>query len=390
MHGLKTKLEYILKHNTFFSMVFRTIASTCVRLVGLFVPLDENAVLFSGLNRGYNDSPRAIYEYMISVPKYGKFRYIWALDNPDGVDIPGNCKKIKSDTFKYFITSLSCKYWITCVNIERGLKYKKKKTVYLNTWHGTPIKTVGNSASGRKDFNFSHIDYFCSAGKYEEKIYIRDFKLKPQSIINTGLPRNDELYGVTDQNVTAIKKELGLPLDKKVILYAPTWRDSVDGGKTYAIRPPIDINLWRNKLADNYILLFRVHHYTTKLLGIQFDDFVRDYTNYARINDLLKVSDLLISDYSATIFDYSILEKPIICFGYDYDSYKEERGLYFDLNKEMPGGVVKDQNGVIEKILKCDYGSECEKTKEFKNKFLNYGGTATKECVNVLFGNINE
>ena len=385
MQAFKSKIEYILKHNTIINLVFKYIFSTLIRIWGVFFPVDDKAIIFSGHGRKYNDSPRTIYEYLIKQPEFQDFRYIWALDDPEGTRIPGRCSKVKIDTFKYFRATLICKYWIACVNIERGLKYKKKKTIYLNTWHGSPIKTIGNAAARRNDYDFSHIDYFCSSGQYEKEIYIRDFHLRPESIINTGLPRNDELYHFTQDEAINTKTELDIPIDKKVILYVPTWRDSSDKGKTYTIRPPINISLWMDKLENDYVMLFRMHPYTSKLLGIQFNSFIRDYTSYYNINDLLKISDILISDYSAILFDFSIIERPMICFGYDYNSYAKERGLYINLEEVIPGGVLKTEGAVIDRILNCEWDKECELTRIFKRKYLEHGGNATKECINSLF-----
>ena len=99
--------------------------------MGLFIPLDDKLIIFSGHSRKYNDSPKAIYEYIISHDEYKGYKYIWALENPDEVDIPGDPTKIKSDTIEYFKATLRAKYWVTCVNIERGLHFKKKKCIYF-------------------------------------------------------------------------------------------------------------------------------------------------------------------------------------------------------------------------------------------------------------------
>ena len=108
--------------------------------------------------------------------------------------------------------------------------------------------------------------------------------------------------------------------------------------------------------------------------------------SYPVINDLFKVADILISDYSACIADYSILERPVICFAYDYDDYKSTRGLYIDFAKEMPNGILDTEDKVIEHILTMDYQKECEKTREMvKNKFTYLGGHATEMCVEKMF-----
>ena len=145
------------------------------------------------------------------------------------------------------------------------------------------------------------------------------------------------------------------------------------------------MSLWEEQLKNEYVFLLRTHPYTNKLMGVSFNDFVRDFSGYHSINDLMKVSDILVSDYSATIFDYSILERPIICFAYDYEEYKKERGLVMSLEDEMPGGVDFSERDVLKRILNMDYDGECELVKKFKNKYIVYGGSATKKCVEALF-----
>ena len=179
---------------------------------------------------------------------------------------------------------------------------------------------------------------------------------------------------------------LGIPEGKKVILYAPTWRDSSDLGKNYDMSVPINWETWRKELADDYVLLIRTHPLTTKLLNVKFDDFIRYFSDYPDVNDLMIAADIMISDYSSIIFDYAILGRPIICFGYDYDEYVKHRGFYFDLDKEFPSGIVRTETDVLNLIKNMNYQEECKKTIAMKNKFVQYGGNATERCVSALFG----
>ena len=386
MHGFRSRLDYVLKHNQTINKIFRCIVSAFMRIWGWFILMDRKMIVFSGHSRKYNDSPRAIYEYMIAHSEYKDYKFVWALEDPDNVIIPGPAIKIKADTPQYFKYTLKAKYWITCVNIERSLHYKKKKCVYLNTWHGVAFNCVGNAAGGRQDYDFSNIDLFCYESEYQKNIFKRDFNVREEALIPTGLPRNDGLYHVSKDEVIKLKKKLGLPLDKKVIMYAPTWRDSYDKGASYAIKPPMNLERWERELKDEYVLLFRTHAYTTKLLGVTFNEFCLDFTSYPVINDLFKVADVLISDYSACIADYSILERPVICFAYDYKDYKSTRGLYIDFNREMPNGILDTEEKVISHIKTMDYDAECVKTKDMiKNKFTYLGGNATEMCVKAMF-----
>lgn len=387
MHGFRARLDYLLKHNYFVNRVFNFSVSFVLRGMGLFMKMDDKMIIFSGHTRKYNDSPRALYEYILAHPEqYGQYKCVWALEDPENVDVPGNPIKVKADTLAYFKICLKAKYWVTCVNIERSLHFKKNGCRYLNTWHGTPFKCCGNDAGGRKDYNFNSLDYFCYAGDYEKEIYMRAFNIKKEAMIPTGIPRNDELYHVDEDEIVALKEKLGLPLDKKVIMYAPTWRDSTDHGKTCSITPPISVDKWEKELGSDYVIIFRMHAYTNKLMGLEFNDVIRDFSSYPAINDLFKVSDILISDYSASLIDFSILERPVICFAYDYEDYKKNRGLYLDLRKEMPSGVLSTEDDVINQIKTMNYQEECIKTKNMiKDRLLQFGGNATKMCLDKLF-----
>ena len=383
--SMKAKMEHILKHNRAVQTIYRYTMSAAFRFLGLFVKTDENLVLMNGHGFRFNDSPRAIFYKMQELGMLDKYHVVWALKDPDNYDICG-AEKIKMDTFKYFVTALKAKYWISCVNIERALRFKKKNTIYLNTWHGASLNHVGNAVSGRNDFHFEHINYFCFNGEYERDFIIRDFNVRPEALIETGYPRNDELYSATEKTKQELREKLNIPKGKKVILYAPTWRESNDGGASFKLAPPITWDKWKEKLGEDYIVLLRTHPYTTKLMNVEFDDFVWNCVEYPSVNELMIAADIIISDYSCILLDYSILEKPLICFGYDYDAYKAVRGFYFDMEKVVPNGVIRAEDDVIEHILALDYGKECEKTKKFKEDHMEYGGNATISCINKVFG----
>lgn len=384
--GVKSHIEYLLKHNAFIQKSYKVCFGTALRMVGLFVKTDPNLVLINSLGgKRFGDSPKMIYDYLRNHEEYKHLRMVWSfVDDPTKYET--GCENIKMDTWTYFKTALKAKYWISNVNIERGLDFKKKATHYLNTWHGVPLKYIGNDCPGRNDYDMSYVNSFCYSGPFEFDIYQRAFKVKADNLLLSGLPRNDELYHVNAEKVDEMRKRLNIPEGKKVLLYAPTWRESEDGGKTYNLAPPVDFKKWEKELGDEYVLLFRAHHFTTQHMKIQFNDFIRDASDYPAINDLMIASDILISDYSATIFDYCVLERPIISFAYDFDDYKESRGLYIDLPTELPCGIFKTEDEVIKSIKTMDYFAACERTKAFKSKYVPVGGNATELCVKALFG----
>ena len=353
------------------------------RFLGFFIKNDDNLVLFvSFMGMGFNDSPKAIYDYMKSHPEYKKYRCVWAFEHPEQHP---EIETVRIDSANYFRTALKAKYWVTNTNIERGLKFKKKKQVYLNTWHGIALKHIGNDCPGRNDYNFDTVDHLVVSGSHDEKVWKSAFNANESTYLRCGMPRNEELWLATENMREELRIRLGLPSDKKIILYAPTWRDSTDGGKSYEIKPPIHFDIWKKELGSDYIVLFRAHHLTTKVLGVKFDEFVRDYSEYNNVNDLMIVSDLLITDYSAISFDYSVLCKPIFCYAYDYEKYLSDRGTYFDIDKKYPNKSCRTEEELLNRIRNIDYNAECANTKRFRDEFIQYGIGATEACVKALF-----
>lgn len=381
---MRQRLIYILKHNAFIQKLYRVIMSFVFKVWGAFLPTDDKLVIFvSFMGMGFNDSPKAIYDYMQVHPEYKQYRCVWAFEHPEKFP---NLETVKIDTAAYFNTALRAKYWITNTNIERGLRFKKKNQVYLNTWHGIALKHIGNDVAGRKDFNFDTVDHLVVSGSHDEKVWKSAFNAKESTYLRCGMPRNEELWLADEKKKALIREKLGLPADKKVILYAPTWRESTDGGKSYEIKPPIHFDVWKRELGAEYIVLFRAHHQTTKVLGVQYDEFVRDASDYPAVNDLMIASDMLITDYSAIAFDYAVLCKPMFIYAYDYETYLAERGTYFDIDDRYPNKSCRTEDELLSRIKGIDYKAECENTHRFRDEFIQYGVGATEACVKAEFG----
>ncbi len=382
------KIEYLLKHNKFVQKTYVIVFSLLFRFLGLFIRPDPHRIIFqSMIGKSFGDSPRVLFDRIRNDKRFDGYKFVWAFDDPEKFHVKG-AEKVKLNSLSYYIETLRAGIWITNVNIERGLRYKPKSTVYLNTWHGVPVKIIGNSQKTRSDYDYSDVDFMCCSCEFERNIFIRDFKVRKEATVKCGMPRNDELYHIDAKLIDKYRKELNIPTDKKVILYAPTWRDSSDGGKSYQISPPIDIDYWQRLLGDEYVMLFRMHHLTTEMMGITFNDFVRDLSDYPEINKLMIVADILISDYSATIFDYSILERPIISFAYDYEEYSQNRGFYENLCDVVCGNVFKTQEDVISHIKNMDNKKEIKKAASIKNRYIDTDGQATEACIDFLVKHI--
>lgn len=380
---LHEKLKYALKHNAFILNFYRLVMSVVFRLIGVFIRQDDYLILFSSFGgKKYNDSPRVLFEIMRDDERFKRYCFVWAFERPEDFAIEG-AQSIKIDTWQYFKTALKARVWITSVNIERGLHFKKKKTIYINTWHGAGTKKIGNACSERNDYDFSNVDIMLVQSEFEKEIFLRDFNCNPKAIRTVGFPRNDELFEIDGEKCKKLKQQFNIPLDKKVILYAPTWRDSKNGGISYDFVPPINMSKWREELSDEYVLLFRMHAFTTKF-DITYDEFARNVSGYDNLNHILAISDIVITDYSTIVYDCAVAKKPFICFGFDYETYKEERGFYYDLNDEYPGGVLKTEDEVLDRIAELSNGKDKELFAAFRNKYIRAGGNASKSVIDEL------
>ena len=137
------------------------------------------------------------------------------------------------------------------------------------------------------------------------------------------------------------RKETQYPLDKIIILY-PTYREN-----NFPIRS-LNVSMWQQRLSKKYFLLFRAHPIYKNFDFSLSNGFCMDVSDYSNNVEIMAVSDILTSDYSGIFFEYAVLERPMFCFCYDYDLYSNERGLYFDLRKEIES--FDDEEKLIDAI----------------------------------------
>ena len=215
---------------------------------------------------------------------------------------------------------------------------KRKGCTYIQTWHGTPLKKLALDLeavfmAGEKDIsdykrnfynNAQTWDYLISQNSYSTEIFRRAFGFTKE-ILEIGYPRNDILFHKNNkEDIEKIKKELGLPLDKKIILYAPTWRDNeFHGNGRYKFNPRIDFSLLMKQLKDDTVMIVKYHYLVMDQIDWSpYQGFIYTYDMSYDISLLYLVSDMLITDYSSVMFDYSILKRPILFYCYDLNEYK--------------------------------------------------------------------
>ena len=378
-----------VKYSKVLYSIYFHLGSMCISLLKCFLKSDEKLIVFNSFGgRKYDDSPKCIYEAMLKDSRFADYKLVWSFINPHAHDIPKG-KKVKTDTFLYYKTLLKARAWVTNSSMTRGLAFCGIYTFQLNTWHGTTIKVMGSDikASNRsfriKKGKPNSKDIMLAQGKYDVDMFSRAFNRSRDSFQIIGLPRNDVLAHQSGQLRNELKERLGIDPQKRVLLYAPTFREyEKDDGNNCISAPPIDLRRWEKILGERYILLFRAHYEVVNVLNVADSDFVKNVSSYPSLDDLMIASDILISDYSSIFFDYSIMHKPMICYCYDYDKYQKERGMYFDIREWLPS--ADDEDALLQLITSTDVNIESEATKVFQERYVTEYGSATQKSLDII------
>ena len=376
----------IVKNNRIVFFFYYYLVSTILRFIRLFIKTDKKLILFVSYGgRYFNDSPRCIYEAMLKDERYKDYKLVWAFLNPDSIEI--KTPKVNITSFRYFITALKASCWVTNAVIERGLNFRGKNTFYLHTTHTTLPKLMGHDDKESGSFTLPcEFKYDCSCAQSEKEKQMQKsmFHLRDEQIIVSGLPKNDILCNYSEQARNDIRNRLGIPADKKAILYAPTYRDVKFG----AMRCPVDFKHWESLLGKDFIVLFRAHPVVANETKIDSSTgFVFDVSSYPDNMELMIASDILISDYSGIFFEYGVQDKPMYCFAYDYDEYIKVRSLYFDIRDMIPGGHLVEED-LLETIKEGISKGDSALLKKFKEDYVAVYGNATEICLDVIYKNI--
>ncbi|WP_326480879.1 CDP-glycerol glycerophosphotransferase family protein [Virgibacillus halodenitrificans] len=350
------------------------------------LPVKKNTVIFeSFLGKQYSDSPRAIYEYL-EKNNLGYEMY-WSADRRH-IELfkDKDVKAVRRFSIKWLLLMARAGYWVSNSRLPLWIP-KPKHTTYLQTWHGTPLKKLAadmeevhmpgtNTVKYKQNFikEASKWDYLVSPNAYSSEIFERAFQFN-KKMVESGYPRNDFLINENNvETINEIKESASLPLDKKIILYAPTWRDNqfYEKGK-YKFDLQMDLELMKEELGKEYIIVLRLHYLVAENLDLTgYEGFVYDFSYHEDIRELYLIADMLITDYSSVFFDYANLKRPMMFFVYDIEDYRDNlRGFYFDFEKKAPGPLVKTTKELILEIKNIDeHGfSPSETTESFYNKF---------------------
>lgn len=342
------------------------------------LPIDEKLMVFeSGVGQQYADSPRYIYEEVVR--RNLDYKKVWIYNKNIRFSDP-NTIRVNRLSPKYYYYLVKARYWINNQNFPHYIK-KRAGTTYIQTWHGTPLKKMLfdiDHVHGRDEGYVERVshavqnwDYLISPSPYATKAFRSAFRYKGE-VLETGYPRNDLFYLPNREEIAKqVHDRLNLPAGKKVILYAPTFRDNQTNEKNkFVFDVDLDFEKMKETLGDEYVLLLRMHVVVKNKIKIpeEYRDFVFNVSSYPDIQELYLVSDILITDYSSVMFDFANLRRPILFYTYDLELYRDQlRGFYMDFEEEAPGPFLRTTEEVIHAILHVE-----EMQHRYKKRYDNF------------------
>ncbi len=361
------------------------------------LPIKSNKIVFeSYLGRSYNDNPRAISDYITENDL--DYNIIWFFNEPKKFE-DDTIEATKKPSISYLFHLATAKYIVTNSRMPKHFT-KRKDQVLIQTWHGTPLKKLVLDMKENHFPNTSKIEYFTeflndvkywdyllSANQYSTDIFRGAFAYEKE-ILELGYPRNDRLINYHPDEKRAIKQNLQIDLKKKILLYTPTFRENnaKEKGKYNE-----NITLKFNRVLEqnpDWIILVRSHYLITEKIKFKNPNVI-NVSEYLDINDLYLISDVLLTDYSSTIFDFAILNRPIIKYAPDLELYESKmRGFYLDYHQEIPATSIKNERELSE-LLKSFEEYKLFWTDEitdFNQRFNGLNdGKATKRIVEKIF-----
>jgi CDP-glycerol glycerophosphotransferase len=319
-------------------------------------PLDPSLAVFAAYwYRGYSCNPRAIYEAARElVPG---MRGVWVV-KPEAVDsLPEGVEYVLPNTREYYDVIARAKYLVNNVNFPNDL-VKREGSVHVMTHHGTPLKKMGidqqgmGVGGGLMDFEkllrrCRRWDFSVSANAFSTIVWERVYPTRYESL-ETGYPRNDALANATDADAQRIRAELGIRPDQVAVLYAPTHREYQVG-----FVPVLDLAAVAERLGPDHVLLARLHYFygaDALLEALHREGRIVNVAAHPSVEELCVAADLLMTDYSSIMFDYAVLDRPIVIHAPDWEQYRAVRGTYFDLLAQPPGVVTRTEDEVIEAV----------------------------------------
>jgi len=357
-------------------------------------PLDPNLAVYSAYwSRGYACNPRAIYERAkeLAPDVHG----VWVVRPEVVPSLPPGVDYVLPLSRRYYEVMARATYLVNNVNYPDEI-VKREGTVHVQTQQGTPLKKMGLDLQdypvGANRMSFRRLlercdrwDFNISSNPFSTEVWERCFPAAYETL-ETGYPRNDRLVTATREDVAAARVELGIEPGRTTVLYCPTFRDWQRG-----FRPLLDLTRFCRSLGDGYTVLVRAHYLhgeNAQLRDLETSGRLMDVSAHPTVETLYLAADVLLTDYSSVMFDYANLDRPIVIYAHDWDTFVRCRGVNFDLLSEAPGVVARSEDDLNELFSSgAVWGDEATKARaEFRRRFCCWDdGHAAERVVRRVF-----
>ncbi|WP_306320342.1 MULTISPECIES: bifunctional glycosyltransferase family 2 protein/CDP-glycerol:glycerophosphate glycerophosphotransferase [unclassified Streptomyces] len=358
------------------------------------------AVLFDSF-RGAQiaDSPRAIYDELVR--RGSELELLWVVRD-DQVEVPEGARAVRMWSPEWYEALARSRYLVYNNHFPAWFRRREGQRV-VQTWHGTPLKKIGHDIESvhfsdqgyldRLGTEVGQWDMLVSPNSFSTPILRRAFGFEGE-MLETGYPRNDVHHHAPaeqERRAAIVRRRLGLPADKKVVLYAPTWRDDqYHAAGKYTLDFRVDLDDARARLGDDHVLLVRRHPNVVDPVPGAGDGFVFDVSTYNDMADLMLVTDVLVTDYSSLMFDFANTGRPMLFFTYDLDHYRDTlRGFYFDFERSAPGPLLDTSRQLVDAVRDIDAisGTYALKYRHFKERYCDLeDGSAAARVVDRMLG----
>jgi len=303
--------------------------------------------------RQYSDSPRAIHLELVA--RGTEIEHLWVVRDQQAA-VPEGARAIALHSAEWYEALARSRWVVTNTHLPEWFERAEGQCV-VQTWHGTPLKRIGRDLAGTPHADAAYMasmelrsaqwSVLVSPNSFSTPVLRRAFGYSGE-VLECGYPRNDLLYAPDRAKVaTAVRERLAIPEGRRVVLYAPTWREDLprQGGR-YELDLQLDLDQAREALGEDHVLLVRRHY----LVGgsVPGTDFVRDVSRHPDVAELLLISDVLVTDYSSIMFDFAQTGRPMLFHTYDLAHYRDTlRGFCFDFEQRAPGPLIPDSAGVV-------------------------------------------
>ncbi|MCW2942341.1 MAG: CDP-glycerol:poly(glycerophosphate)glycerophosph otransferase [Actinomycetia bacterium] len=317
----------------------------------------RDTVLFDAYKgRQFSCNPRGIFEELrrrdlglscVWVCRDGQF------------NVPGATMVLRG-SHEYHEALARARYVIGNTALERWFSKREGQT-YVQCWHGTPLKRVGYDVF---DMSYQRVrgiswmehdvpqwDLLLSQNAFSTPLFQRAFGYDGE-VLESGYPRND-LLSAGPELGASVRARLGIPPGRRVVLYAPTWRDDLHiivGMRGFSLA--LDLARLQAALGDDHVVLLRSHYLVNDRAAVSaMGEFVIDVSTYPDITELYLAADVMVTDYSSAMFDFAVTGKPMLFYTYDLEWYRDHvRGFYFDFEAEAPGPLLRTTDEVVEAL----------------------------------------